>query len=318
MELNHAATALSERPRHRLSRCGQRKLEESNHQGSSPCHGFRDRFVPCTVASNAEGAGIEPAHGSRRDLGLANRRLAARPTFHRGPSGSRTRVTSFAGRHLAIRSSGHEYPPRDSNPDDTRSERAGSASWPRRAWSGHRESDPGPHLGKVTRYHYATSAWSLRTDSNRRPPPYRGGALAAGATKAWLRELESDQRARDPKSRRDTVNPPRNGAAYPDRTGRLRGTSSALCPDELRRRGALGGIRTRTIQALDLASASWSTSTQSLWPGSNGLPSAYEADALPGELQRRSCPPWIRTTTTGVRVRRPAVRPAGTGTGGES
>jgi hypothetical protein len=29
----------------------------------------------------AEGAGIEPAHDSHRDLGLANRRLASRPTF---------------------------------------------------------------------------------------------------------------------------------------------------------------------------------------------------------------------------------------------
>jgi hypothetical protein len=29
----------------------------------------------------AEGAGIEPAHDVSRDLGLANRRLTARPTF---------------------------------------------------------------------------------------------------------------------------------------------------------------------------------------------------------------------------------------------
>jgi hypothetical protein len=32
--------------------------------------------------SRAEGAGFEPAHDLRRDLGLANRRLTARPTFH--------------------------------------------------------------------------------------------------------------------------------------------------------------------------------------------------------------------------------------------
>jgi hypothetical protein len=42
-----------------------------------------------------------------------------------------------------------------------------------------------------------------------RPSPHQGDMLAIVTRQASLRELESDQRAHDPKSCRDTVNPPR-------------------------------------------------------------------------------------------------------------
>jgi hypothetical protein len=44
----------------------------------------------------------------------------------------------------------------------------------------------------------------------------------------------------------------------------------------------------------------------SLRAASNRLPSPYEGDALPGELQRHGCHSWIRTMITGIRIRRPA------------
>jgi hypothetical protein len=49
-------------------------------------------------------------------------------------------------------------------------EGCGSASWPRRAWSGYRESDPDLHHGKVMRCRCATSASSLLGESD---PGYR-------------------------------------------------------------------------------------------------------------------------------------------------
>jgi hypothetical protein len=42
----------------------------------------------------------------------------------------------------------HAYPPWDSNPDNTRSERAGSPNWPRRAWSDRPDSNWRPRLGE--------------------------------------------------------------------------------------------------------------------------------------------------------------------------
>jgi hypothetical protein len=77
----------------------------------------RNRVSSTRALRRAEGAGIEPAHDVDRDFGLANRRLTPRPTF---PAA---------------------YPSRDSNPDDTRSGRAGSPHWPRRAWSDRPDSN---------------------------------------------------------------------------------------------------------------------------------------------------------------------------------
>ena len=51
------------------------------------------------------------------------------------------------------------------------------------------------------------------------------------------------------------------------------------------------------------------TSVWSLRAESNRLPVPYEGTALPGELQRRGCPPWIRTTIS--RVQSPVSLPVG-------
>lgn len=72
----------------------------------------------------------------------------------RGLSGTRTRVTGFAGRHLASRSSGHECARRESNPHVRRHTGLSRARLPLRhsrirADDGSRTR--GLHLGKVTR-----------------------------------------------------------------------------------------------------------------------------------------------------------------------
>src|SRR5262249_3900942 len=51
------------------------------------------------------------------------------------------------------------------------------------------------------------------------------------------------------------------------------------------------------------ASCHWATRTWSLRADLNRLPVPYEGTALPGELQRHGCPPWIRTTIPGFRAR---------------
>lgn len=49
------------------------------------------------------------------------------------------------------------------------------------------------------------------------------------------------------------------------------------------------GIRTRTTILLgDVPPADWATWAQSLFPDSNGMPSPYDGDALPGELKRQA------------------------------
>jgi hypothetical protein len=73
---------------------------------------------------------------------------------------------SLAARPRTLPGSLSLVPPLGLEPRPTVSETAGSANWPRAAWSGYRESDPGLHHGKVMRYHYATSAWSLPGELN--------------------------------------------------------------------------------------------------------------------------------------------------------
>jgi hypothetical protein len=67
----------------------------------------------------------------------------------------------------------------------------------------------------VAPYRFATPAWSLRRDSNPGPRSYQERALAAGATKAWFRELDSNQRAPASRAGRDAGNPPRIGEPPP-------------------------------------------------------------------------------------------------------
>jgi hypothetical protein len=125
------------------------------------------------------------------------------------------------------------------------------------------------------------SPWSLRSDSNGRPSPYRGDALPL--------ELRRHGPAKFP-----------NGHPEPP-AGLEPATFSvqASCADPVapRRHGALGGIRSRSVWHLGLASLPcWSTSTRSLWTVSNRLPPMYEIGALPGELQRRGCRARTRTS----------------------
>lgn len=130
--------------------------------------------MPCTVASRAESGRLE-RHARRRALVSSEARSPDRFTLPRGPNGGRTRITGFADRHLTIRSSGHSAQggSRTLTPEGTRfwavrgcQLRHSRICRPLPTQSGYRESDPGPHLGKVMRCHYATSAWSLPGESN--------------------------------------------------------------------------------------------------------------------------------------------------------
>jgi hypothetical protein len=61
------------------------------------------------------------------------------------------------------------------------------------------------------------------------------------------------------------------------------------------------------------------TNASSLWTASNRLPSPYERDALPGELQRHGFRGWTRTSEgKGQGLAGDADAPPGTGTGGAS
>lgn len=96
--------------------------------------------------------------------------------------------------------------------------------------SGYRESDPGTHLGKVMRYHYATSAWEPARGIEPRPPPYQGGMLPLPPSRRELAAQGSNLESSGVKSRRVCQFPHRpSRAAYPCRRGCLRGTGSALC-----------------------------------------------------------------------------------------
>lgn len=142
------------------------------------------------------------------------------------------------------------------------------------------------------RCHCATSAWSLRSDSNGRPSPYRGDALTAGATKACAGcpglEPGKSQLQGLPGL---PIPPPPTGAACRPRTCRLEGTSFALSPDELTRHeyarrdlnphppGSRPGpstfLRHERTEPLDRLERS---------------PPGYDAGTLPGELQRHELP----------------------------
>ena len=145
----------------------ERRAGDSNsgtaHRG---LHAFRACSSSIRALSNAEGERIERPWDSRPNLRLATGCLTTRPAFLTCPTA-------------------------DSNREPLRSEGSASTSWARRAGagparhpampvaarlrnlvtdptqSGYRESDPGLHHGKVMRYHYAPSAWSPRSESDR-------------------------------------------------------------------------------------------------------------------------------------------------------
>ena len=92
----------------------------------------------------------------------------------------------------------------------------------------------------------------------------------------------------------------------PPPAGGLKRISRSLDPGAR----TLGGIRTRIHMALNHARLpDCGTSVWSLRAESNRLPVPYEGTALPGELQRHGCPPWIRTTIS--RVQSPVSLPVG-------
>ena len=86
-------------------------------------------------------------------------------------------------------------------------------------------------------------------------------------------------------------------AACRSRTRYLGGTSSALSPDELTRHGyARRELNPHQLGARPSPSTCCGTSAWSLWTASNRLPSPYEEDALPDELQRHGYRSWNRTS----------------------
>jgi hypothetical protein len=139
---------------------------------------------------------------------------------------------------------------------------------------------------------------SLRRDSNARPSPYRGDALSAGATKASAGEARFGRASQGSKDLRDCQLPHSpSRAACRSRTRCLGGTSSALWPDELTRHGyARRELNPHQLGARPSPSTCCGTSAWSLWTASNRLPSPYEEDALPDELQRHGYRSWNRTS----------------------
>jgi hypothetical protein len=98
-------------------------------------------------------------------------------------------------------------------------------------------------------------------------------------------------------------------AACRSRTRCLGGTSSALSPDELTRHGyARRELNPHQLGPRPSPSSCCGTSAWSLWTASNRLPSPYEGDALPDELQRHGSGSWGRTNVDGFRGRSPAIR----------
>jgi hypothetical protein len=93
-------------------------------------------------------------------------------------------------------------------------------------------------------------------------------------------------------------------AACRSRTRCLGGTSSALWPDELTRHGCARRELNphRPGPSTDLRTSAWSLRT-----ASNRLPSPYEGDALPDELQRHRSGSWGRTNIARFRAWNPAI-----------
>ena len=150
--------------------------------------------------------------------------------------------------------------------------------------------------------------WSLRRDSNARPSPYRGDALSTGATKARAGEArfwDAHLRLQRPAGCRLPIP---SGAACRSRTCCLGGTGSALSPDELTRHAYPAPDSNRHYRPPQRrASCHWASWAWSLWTASNRLPSPYEGDALPDELQRHGSGSWGRTNIARFRAWNPAI-----------
>jgi hypothetical protein len=156
--------------------------------------------------------------------------------------------------------------------------------------SGYRESDPGPHLGKVMRCHYATSAWSLPGESN--PDRLRtreaccrchqAGTSWRPTIRTWTTRAKTSRAAVTPAA---IVSPPPvpTRASFP-----YKGTPDAG-PEGV---GTLGEIRTHTAHRLGVVPPAvlGYERSESLQQVSNLPPAAYGAAALPDELWRHGLP----------------------------
>jgi hypothetical protein len=99
-----------------------------------------------------------------------------------------------------------------------------------------------------------------------------------------------------------------SGAACRSRTCCLGGTGSALSPDELTRHAYPAPDSNRHYRPPQRrASCHWASWAWSLWTASNRLPSPYEGDALPDELQRHGSGSWGRTNIARFRAWNPAI-----------
>jgi hypothetical protein len=112
-----------------------------------------------------------------------------------------------------------------------------------------------------------------------------------------LGKRDSDAHLKTSKACGIPVTPFPIGAACRSRTRCLGGTNSALSPDELTRHGyARRELNPHQLGPRPSPSSCCGTSAWSLWTASNRLPSPYEGDALPDELQRHGYRGWNRTS----------------------
>src|SRR6266566_7188988 len=148
--------------------------------------------------------------------------------------------------------------------------------------------------------------WSLRSDSNGRPSPYRGDALTARATKARAGraglEPESSHGSRPRRPCRQRLRPPEPPIGFEPMSDAYK--ASAL-PAELQGRRVPGAIRTHTTHLLKVVPPTVGLrgrgAATRCRPGSPALRGRGRSRA-----RRQSCPPWTRTTIAGFRVQRPA------------
>ena len=152
--------------------------------------------------------------------------------------------------------------------------------------------------------------------------PYHGNVLPLSLSRQSWGQQDSELHHPDPKVKRVPVTPfsIESPCPVPIRTVILTRDDRSPDPKGIVSRAGfepalpatsgsctLGGSRTRINLALNQARLpDCGTSAWSLRAESNRLPVPYEGTALPGELRRRGCPPWIRTTIDEFRVRRPA------------
>ena len=174
------------------------------------------------------------------------------------------------------------------------------------ASSGQRELNPRFHRGRVARCRYATPAWSLSPVPTRAPRPYRGHGDADPKGMSWAPgirtpNLTDQSRALCQLSYRPSraaircrAEPPALQEQGHSRVWRHWVRPPGLEPGRLAAHQHLGLARLPFRHEHRRAATRGRT-------GSSAVRRRSRSRA-----RRQSCPPWIRTTTSAGRVRRPA------------